>query len=96
MKDFTMKGPVRFACKRDAHPRKGQMNWWEDMGYYKSKTAKRQKLKKDIERDLERLPLKEICGSTPLADQGSVRAGTGSIPGIQTGGLVRTEVISFE
>lgn len=54
MKDFTMKGPVRFACKRDAHPRKGQMNWWEDMGYYKSKTAKRQKLKKDIERGLDR------------------------------------------
>lgn len=52
MKDFCIKGPVKFACKRDAHPRKGWANWWEDMGYHKSKSAKRKQLKKEMYHEL--------------------------------------------
>lgn len=46
MKYFLIKGPVKFHYKRDVHPRKRQINWWEDNGFYKSKSAKRQALKR--------------------------------------------------
>lgn len=46
MKNFLIKKPVKFYCKRDCHPKKEFGNWWEDLGYFKSKSAKRQQLKK--------------------------------------------------
>ena len=48
MKNFLIKKPVKFSCKRDAHLNKQQANWWEDMGYYKSKSAKRHELNKEL------------------------------------------------
>ena len=47
MRNFLIKKPVKFKYKRDCHPEKGFVNWWEYMGYYKSKSAKRQQLKKE-------------------------------------------------
>lgn len=48
MKNFLIKKPVKFKCKQDCHPKKGFINWWEDLGYYKSKSAKRHQLKKEL------------------------------------------------
>lgn len=48
MKNFLIKGAVRFPCKTDCHPQKGYINWWESLGYYKSKSAKRRAFKRDF------------------------------------------------
>lgn len=48
MKNFLIKNPVKFQYKQDCHPKKGFINWWEDLGYYKSKSAKRHQLKKEL------------------------------------------------
>ena len=48
MKNFLIKNPVKFQCKQDCNPKKGFINWWEDLGYYKSKSAKRHQLKKEL------------------------------------------------
>lgn len=47
MKNFLIKKSVKFYCKQDCHPKKGFRNWWEDLGYFKSKSAKRHQLKKE-------------------------------------------------
>ena len=47
MRNFLIKKPVKFKYKQDCHPKKGFVNWWEYMGYYKSKSAKRQQFKKE-------------------------------------------------
>ena len=48
MKNYLIKKPVKFKCKQDCHPKKGFVNWWETLGYYKSKSAKRLQLKREI------------------------------------------------
>lgn len=48
MKNFLIKRAIKFRYKQDCHPKKGYINWWEDLGYYKSKSAKRLQLKRDL------------------------------------------------
>jgi len=48
MRNFLIKKPVKFKCKQDCHPKRGFINWWESMGYHKSKSAKRHQLKKEL------------------------------------------------
>ena len=46
MKNFLIKKPCKFRCKHDIHPKKLKSeNWWECLGFFKSKSAKRQSLK---------------------------------------------------
>lgn len=52
MKSFLIKQPVRFLGKTDCHPSKGFINWWEDMGRFKSKTAKRMRLNRELLNEL--------------------------------------------
>lgn len=40
---------VRFPGKRDVHPKKGFVNWWEKIGDYVSRNTRKQNLRKDIE-----------------------------------------------
>ena len=48
MKNFLIKRAVKFRYKQDCHPKKGYGNWWEDLGFYKSKSAKRLQLKREL------------------------------------------------
>ena len=43
---------ISFPGKRDAHPPKGFINWWEDIGDFISRNTRKQKLKKEIENEL--------------------------------------------
>lgn len=43
---------VRFPSKKDVHPKKGWMNWWEDIADLISRHTRKQKLKKDMEEQL--------------------------------------------
>ena len=43
---------VRFPGKRDAHPKKGYVNWWENIGDCISRNTRKQNNKKDIESEL--------------------------------------------
>lgn len=40
---------VKFPAKRDVHPKKGWINWWETIGDYISRNTRKQKLRKEIE-----------------------------------------------
>lgn len=49
MKNFLIKKPCTFRCKHDIHPKKLKSeNWWKCLGFFKSKSAKRQSLKNDM------------------------------------------------
>lgn len=49
MKNFLIKKPCKFRCKHDIHPKKLKSeNWWRCLGFFKSKSAKRQSLKNDM------------------------------------------------
>ena len=37
----------------DYHPRKGWRNWWDDMCDFLSRSTMKQKLKKEIDKELE-------------------------------------------
>ena len=39
---------VRFPGKRNAHPPKGFVNWWEKIGDCISRNTRKQNLRKDI------------------------------------------------
>ena len=43
---------VKFPCKRDVHPGKGWMNWWENM-HLPSKGSARQKQKMQDRREVD-------------------------------------------
>jgi hypothetical protein len=47
MKNFLIKKPVKFKDKQDCHPKSRLINWWEDLGFHKSKSAKRLQLKRE-------------------------------------------------
>ena len=49
MKPYGRKGSVNFPGKRDCHPRKGYINWWEDICDYVSRRFMKQKMSKDID-----------------------------------------------
>ena len=39
---------VTFPSKRDAHPKKGFINWWENIACCISRKTRKQKLKKEL------------------------------------------------
>lgn len=39
---------INFPAKRDNHPRKGYVNWWENIGDYISRKTRKQKTAADI------------------------------------------------
>ena len=39
---------VNFPNKRDCHPKKGYVNWWENIGDYISRKTRKQKTATDI------------------------------------------------
>jgi len=41
------------AWKTDAHPKKGWMNWWENTVQLLTRTAIKNRVKKEIENDLK-------------------------------------------
>lgn len=43
---------VKFPEKQDIHPKKGWINWWEDIAGLISRNTRKQKLKKEIEKFL--------------------------------------------
>ena len=43
---------VKFPEKRDIHPKKGWINWWETIADCISRNTRKQKLRKQIEIDL--------------------------------------------
>lgn len=47
MKPFTFGNKTKYNYT-DVHPKKGWINWWEEMNFMKSKKAKRQKDKKEL------------------------------------------------
>ena len=51
MKPYGRGKNVRFPGKTDCHPKKGFINWWEDITEYISRSTMKQKLKKEIEKE---------------------------------------------
>lgn len=43
---------ISFPSKRDVHPPKGFINWWENIGDFISRNTRKQKLKKEIKEEL--------------------------------------------
>lgn len=41
---------ITFPGKRDVHPRKGYVNWWETIGDFISRNTRKQKLRNEIEK----------------------------------------------
>ena len=49
MKPYYRGKPIRFPNKRDCHPKKGFINWWEDISEWLSRRTIKQRIKKDID-----------------------------------------------
>lgn len=49
MKPYGRDKKVNFPGKTDYHPRKGFVNWWEKIACCLSRSAMKQKLKKEID-----------------------------------------------
>ena len=49
MKPYGREKKVTFPGKTDCHPRKGFVNWWERITDNLSRSAMKQKLKREIE-----------------------------------------------
>lgn len=49
MKPLSWKNKVSYNYP-DCHPKKGYVNWWEDMSHSGSKTANRMKAKLELKR----------------------------------------------
>ncbi len=43
---------VKFPCKRDIHPKKGWINWWENIADCISRSTRKQKLRNEIEDEI--------------------------------------------
>ena len=52
MKPYGREKTVRFDCKQDCHPPRGWHNWWETITDCLSRSAMKQKVKKEIDKDL--------------------------------------------
>ena len=39
---------VKFPCKRDVHPQKGWINWWEGMADLMCRSTRKLRLRKEI------------------------------------------------
>ena len=49
MKPYGLGSKIRFPHKKDCHPRKGYINWWEEIQNIISRHTMRQIIKKKIE-----------------------------------------------
>ena len=49
MKPYGLGDKIRFPGKKDYHPKKGFINWWEDLVHYKSRRKIKQEIQKEIE-----------------------------------------------
>ena len=49
---FEGRKTVKFPAKRDIHPKKGWVNWWETIADYISRNTRKQKLRKEIEDEI--------------------------------------------
>ena len=52
MKPYGREKKVRLNLP-DCHPKKGWENWWEDMCSFLSRSTMKQKLKKEIDKEIE-------------------------------------------
>lgn len=43
---------ISFPGKRDVHPKKGFVNWWENIGDFISRNTRKQQLNKEIKEEL--------------------------------------------
>ena len=43
---------VKFPAKRDNHPKKGWINWWENIADLISRNTRKQKIRKEIEDEI--------------------------------------------
>ena len=46
---------VTFPAKKDVHPKKGWVNWWETIADLMSRKTRKQKINKEIENQLNEL-----------------------------------------
>lgn len=53
MKPYGREKKIRFSSKRDCHPKKGYVNWWEKMCDVVSRTTMKLKWKKQIQNDIK-------------------------------------------
>ena len=51
MKPYGREKKVRFPHKTDCHPKKGFINWWEDIARFLSRSRMKQINKKELEDD---------------------------------------------
>lgn len=49
---FEGRKTVKFPGKRDFHPKKGEVNWWEVIINCISRNTRKQKLRKEIENEI--------------------------------------------
>lgn len=49
MKPYGLGDKIRFPGKKDYHPKKGFINWWENFTHYKSRRKIKQEIQKEIE-----------------------------------------------
>lgn len=52
MKPYGRLKTVKFHCKRDNHPPKGWINWWEDMAECLPRTSIKGLVKKQIDDEI--------------------------------------------
>lgn len=53
MKPYGRGKTVHFPCKTDCHPKRGWINWWEDIADYFCRTTMKRAWKKELEEELE-------------------------------------------
>jgi hypothetical protein len=51
MKPYDLSDKIRFPGKKDYHPKKGFINWWENFANYKSRRKIKQEIQKEIENE---------------------------------------------
>jgi hypothetical protein len=53
MKPYGREKKLRFSVKLDVHPKKGYENWWESICRFVSRREMKQKIKNEIDSDLD-------------------------------------------
>ncbi len=54
MKPYGQEKKYKNNAKRDVHPKRGYINWWEDVCDFLSRSRMKQIWKKEIEKDINR------------------------------------------
>ena len=52
MKPYGLGSKIRFPHKKDCHPPKGWINWWEDIQSFVSRRKMKQNIRKEIEKEI--------------------------------------------